>query len=154
MRQSRRPFGGIERRGTVYRARYHGPDGCRYEAPHLFVARIDAEHWLAEVHRDIASDVWRPPQKEAGTGSEMAFLTGFARHCLAVRDRTPRTREEYTKLLEGLILPSLGDLKLRYLEPDHVRRWYSTVLNDDGPPSASTRTHSCAPSSVKQRKRA
>ena len=43
MTQSRRPFGGIERRGTVYRARYHGPDGCRYEAPHLFVARIDAD---------------------------------------------------------------------------------------------------------------
>jgi hypothetical protein len=76
LRQSRRPFGGIERRGTVYRARYHGPDGCRYEAPHLFVARIDAEHWLAEVHRDIASDVWRPPQKETVSGHELESLSG------------------------------------------------------------------------------
>jgi hypothetical protein len=51
VRQStRRPFGGIERRGTAFRARYHGPDGDRYEGPYLFAARVDAEYWLAEVH--------------------------------------------------------------------------------------------------------
>jgi integrase len=133
MRQSRRPFGGIERRGTAFRARYHGPDACRYEAPHLFAARIDAEYWLAEVHREIAGGNWRPPPKDAPKGSDLDVLSGFARRCLGERDLTPRTREEYDKLLEGLILPTLGKAQLRYLEPDQIRRWYSTVLSEDRP---------------------
>jgi len=96
-----------------------GPDGRRYESPHPFLTRLEAEHWLAEVHREIASGDWRPPQKDTDKGSE--------------RDLTPRTREEYTKLLESLILPTLGEMQLRHLEPDQIRRWYSTVLSDDRP---------------------
>ena len=30
-------------------------------------------------------------------------------------------------------MPSLGKVQLRYLEPDRIRRWYSTVLSDDRP---------------------
>ena len=30
-------------------------------------------------------------------------------------------------------MPSLGEVQLRYLEPDQIRRWYSTVLSDDRP---------------------
>jgi hypothetical protein len=30
-------------------------------------------------------------------------------------------------------VPSLGNVQLRYLEPDQIRRWYSTVLSDDRP---------------------
>ena len=141
VRQSRRPFGGIERRGTVFRARYHGPDGDRYEGPHLFAARVDAEHWLAEVHREIASGNWRPPHKDSAKGSELDLLSGFAHRCLAERDLTPRTREEYDKLLEGLILPTLGKVQLRHLEPDRIRGWYSTVLSDDRP---TQRKHACS----------
>ena len=54
---------------------------------------------------------------------------------------TPRTREEYDKLLEGLILPSLGEVQLHYLEPDQIRRLYSTVLSDDRP---TQRKHACS----------
>ena len=102
MTQLRRSFGGIERRGAAFRARYCGPDGGRYEGPHLFAARVDAEYWLAETHREIASGNWRPPQKNLANGSELDFLSGFAHRCLAERDLTPRTREEYDKLLENL----------------------------------------------------
>ncbi len=133
MAQSRRSFGGIERRGSAFRARYSGPDGHRYEGASLFAARIDAEYWLAEVHRDIMNGVWRPPYKGSAKGSELGFLSGFARHALAQRDLTPRTREEYDKLLENLILPTLGHLELRFLDPDRIRRWYSTVLSEDRP---------------------
>ena len=41
--------------------------------------------------------------------------------------------EEYNKLLENLILPTLGKVQLRYLEPDRIRRWYSTALSEDRP---------------------
>lgn len=128
-----RSFGTIERRSGGLRARYWGPDGVRYDSSHLFTSRIDAEAWLAAAHREIELKTWRPPQKESGRASELDFLAGFARRCLAERDLTPRTREEYNKLLENLILPTLGKVQLRYLEPDRIRRWYSTVLSDDRP---------------------
>ncbi len=133
MAQARRSFGSIEPRGAAWRCRYVGPDGRRYEAPHLFVRHTDAEYWLAQVQREILSDTWRPPQKESDKGSELDFLSGFARRCLDGRNLTPRTREEYNKLLESLILPTLGKVQLRYLEPDRIRRWYSTVLSEDRP---------------------
>ena len=49
MAHKRRLFGSIERRPGGYRARYVGVDGRRYDAPHLFLTRIDAEGWLSEV---------------------------------------------------------------------------------------------------------
>ncbi len=133
MARQRRSFGSIEQRGNYYRARHVGPDLRRYDAPHAFVARIDAEYWLAQTEREIARDEWRPPQKGVGERSALDNLAGYARHCLAERDLTPRTREEYSKLLESLILPTLGQVQLRYLDPERIRGWYSTVLSDDRP---------------------
>lgn len=133
MARQRRSFGSIEKRAGYFRARYVGPDQRRYEAPRAFVARIDAESWLADVQRQIARDEWRPPLTTLDKGSELSFLAGYARHCLGERDLTPRTREEYSKLLERLILPTLGQIQLRHLDPEHIRRWYSTVLSDDRP---------------------
>ena len=128
-----RSFGTIERRSGGLRARYWGPDGVRYDSPHSFSVRLDAEAWLAATHRAIERGAWRPPQKESEKGSGFDFLDGFARRCVAERDLTPRTREEYNKLLENLILPTLGKVQLRYLEPGRIRRWYSTVLSEDRP---------------------
>jgi hypothetical protein len=68
-----------------------GPDVRRYEAPHSFLTRLDAEHWLAEVHREIVSGDWRRPQKETDRGSKLDVLSGFARHSLAERDLTRLT---------------------------------------------------------------
>ena len=53
MTHQRRSFGSIEKRSGYFRARYMGPDQGRYEAPHAFVSRIDAEYWLAETQREI-----------------------------------------------------------------------------------------------------
>ncbi len=68
-----------------------------------------------------------------GQPDDLDTLAGYARHCLAERELTPRTREEYGRLLEKLIAPTLGSFKLKYLEPDQIRRWYSTVLSADRP---------------------
>lgn len=133
MGQQRRSFGSIERRSGYFRARYVGPDRQRYEAPNLFSDRIDAEFWLGEVHRSISRQEWRPPVKVKGQPDDLDTLAGYARHCLAERELTPRTREEYGRLLEKLIAPTLGSFKLKYLEPDQIRRWYSTVLSADRP---------------------
>lgn len=133
MGQERRSFGSIERRSGYFRARYVGPDRQRYDAPHLFSDRIDAEFWLGEVRRSISRQEWRPPVKVKGRPDDLDTLVGYARHCLEERELTPRTREEYGRLLEKLIAPTLGSFKLKYLEPDQIRRWYSTVLSADRP---------------------
>lgn len=108
MGQERRSFGSIERRSGYFRARYIGPDRQRYEAPNLFSDRIDAEFWLGEVHRSISRQEWRPPVKVKGQPDDLDTLAGYARHCLAERELTPRTRKEYGRLLEKLIAPTLG----------------------------------------------
>ena len=74
MGQERRSFGSIERRSGYFRARYVGPDRQRYEAPHLFSDRIDAEFWLGEVHRSISRQEWRPPVKVKGQPDDLDTL--------------------------------------------------------------------------------
>lgn len=133
MVHGRRSFGSIEQRSGFFRARYWGPDQGHYEAPHAFVSKIDAEYWLAEIHREIVREEWRPPQKDVEADPEVGSVAGYAVRCLADRDLTPRTREEYNKILEHLIVPTLGNIQLRHLDPDRVRHWYSTVLSEDRP---------------------
>lgn len=133
MAGQRRSFGSIEKRAGYFRARYVGPDQRRYEAPRAFVARIDAEYWLGEVQREIVRDEWRPPLKGYDRGSDLDLVSGFSRKCLEERQLTPRTREEYAKLLEHLILPTLGHVRLRHLTAEHIRTWYSAVLSEDRP---------------------
>ncbi len=133
MAHGRRSFGRIEQRSGYFRARYVGPDQGRYEAPHAFVSKIDAEYWLAEIHREIVREEWRPHQEDVEADPDVGSVAGYAVRCLAERDLTPRTREEYNKILEHLILPTLGSVQLRHLDPDRVRHWYSTVLSEDRP---------------------
>ncbi len=53
-RAPRRDFGRLTKLPSgKFRARYLGPDGQLYNAPRTFVARIDAEGWLAQVERTI-----------------------------------------------------------------------------------------------------
>lgn len=74
-----------------------------------------------------------PAGEAKGQPDDLDTLAGYARHCLAERELTPRTREEYGRLLDKLIAPTLGSFLLKYLEPDQIRRWYSTVLSADRP---------------------
>ncbi|MFN8212087.1 MAG: hypothetical protein U0R27_00395 [Candidatus Nanopelagicales bacterium] len=137
MGQERRAFGSIERRSGYFRARYVGPDRQRYDAPHLFSERIDAEFWLGEVHRSIERQEWRPPVKVKGRPDDLDTLAGYARHCLAERELTPRTREEYGRLLEKLIAPTLGMIQLSTS---------SRIASGVGTPRCSRRTVRCSAS--------
>ena len=78
MVHGRRSFGSIEQRSGYFRARYVGPDQGRYEAPHGFVSKIDAEYWLAEIHREIVREEWRPPQKDVEADPEVGSVAGYA----------------------------------------------------------------------------
>jgi len=49
-----------------------------------FAAGIIAEYWLAEVHREIVSDNWRPPLKDSPAGSDSVRLSRPAQEAMAV----------------------------------------------------------------------
>ena len=59
---SRRSFGRLRRgRSKRWQAAYIGPDNALHYAPVTFVAKIDAEAWLAEERRLISVGAWTPP---------------------------------------------------------------------------------------------
>lgn len=130
---ARRAFGSLETRRGRYRARYWGPDGQRYEAPRTCASRLDAEYWLAETERAVSRGEWKPPTATPKPAEGLDTLAGYARHAIAERDLTPRTREEYTKLLDHLILPTLGKYQLRHIDSARIRAWYLRVLSEDRP---------------------
>ena len=61
---ARRGFGYLRRLPSRrWQASYLGPDTVRHKALDTFEARTDAEAWLAEERRLVATRDWRPPER-------------------------------------------------------------------------------------------
>ncbi|MGI8445964.1 MAG: tyrosine-type recombinase/integrase [Streptosporangiaceae bacterium] len=103
-----------------HQARYSGPDGRLHKAPMTFDTHGDAQTWLTTVRADLVRGAWLAP--DASTR-----LSVYAEDWLTGRALKPRTREHYRKLLDRLILPTLGVVSLRRLNPLLVRDWYATL---------------------------
>ncbi len=134
MARDRRGFGQITKLPSGrFRARYTGPDTIRHAAPFTFEARGDAEAWLVAERRSITSgDEWTPPKLRAVRSSKRLLFGEYAQTWLAgrvVRGRplAERTREHYSKLLDGYILPTFEDVPLRSITPDMVDHWYAAL---------------------------
>ena len=130
----KRTFGEISRLPSGrYRARLRIPGGERISAPQTFVARIDAEFWLAQQERALSRGAWRPPvQLSAPVASALVSdacptLRGYACDVIARRRLRPTTIALYEKLLRLTILPTLGDRTLVSVSPTDVSRWYRTM---------------------------
>jgi integrase len=95
-----------------------------------FDTRLDAGAWLGAQGRDVDRGTWVPPEKPASRADSR--LCDYAAVWLAERDLTPRTRREYQILLNGHILPDLGDVELGRMTPTAVRSWFAS-LNPDTP---------------------
>ena len=116
-----------------YQASYVGPDLKRHAAPYTFEAAIDAEGWLTQERRLVASDEpWTPPRvrfealRAAAEGG--MTLRHFAPEALA-RRRTrgkplrPKTMSLYEGLLRRVIYPRFGDVPMRLVTDDDVNGW-------------------------------
>lgn len=93
----KRGFGEIEKLPSGrFRARYSGPDLRRHSAPITFETRLDAETWLVDERRLIASGDWLPPNLP-GVSQPTSDLTfgEYAETWLAERPTKPRTHERY-----------------------------------------------------------
>lgn len=119
----RRGFGRIraERSGR-YSAAYVGPDGRLHRAPRTYADRYGAEGWLADERRKIDLGTWGAVERSDGV-----TLRAYAARWIEQRQLRPRTRQHYESMLERLILPSLGDLKLVTLTPAKVRGWHAEL---------------------------
>lgn len=105
-----------------WQASYVGPDLVRRTAPVTFDSQMDAEAWLAARYREVVSDEWQPPvRKEAVT------LSVFAERWLTYRELKPRTRDQYQRLLEREILPTLGVMPLKRITADAVEDWHASL---------------------------
>jgi integrase len=123
----RRSFGRIRQgRSKRWEAAYIGPDNALHHAPATFVAKIDAEAWLAEERRLISVGAWTPPEHR-GALTINVTLAAYAEPWLADRTLKPRTREHYQFLLDRMILPGLGDKPLKGLTPVTIRAWHAEL---------------------------
>jgi integrase len=101
-----------------WQARYIDGAGNLRPAPVTFDTKLDAAAWLA----DYVEGVALAPQRQNDP-----TLTAYAETWLAGRELKPRTRAHYVELLDDLILPRLGDLRMSRLSPTKVREWYGKL---------------------------
>lgn len=128
----RSAFGSVEKLPSgKYRARYDWPDGNRHKAPHTFLTKADAQHWLYTEQQMISAGTWTPPAARAArqAAARLTFGTYAAQVIEARSQRTrrplrPLTRQDYEKLLRLHILPTLGGVPLASLSPGMIRQWY------------------------------
>lgn len=119
-------FGSVDKLVKGYRARYYGPDGRRYKAPTLFLAKKDARGWLSLRRAEIIRNAWQPPEAHEQKPNPVTFAE-YAETWLAQRDLKERTREHYRKLLDQHLLKSFGSLPLASITADDVRAWHAKM---------------------------
>jgi integrase len=136
-KSSRRGFGTIRKLPSKrYQATYIGPDLQRHRAPDTFTAKIDAEAWVAAQRRAIEAGTWRPPA--AVVAAENITVSSYAEAWLATRAQLkPRTVVEYRRLLDSVILPTLGERAVASITPAVVRSWYASL----NPQTPTRRAH-------------
>lgn len=106
-----------------WQARFRGPDGVMRPAPQTFDTKLDANAWLKAQAGDVARGQWAAPEQRV----KVPTLKPYADEWLAARDLKPRTRALYRDLLDALILPPLGTVRLDRLSPTSVRNWWATL---------------------------
>lgn len=131
----RRGFGAIRQLPSKqYQASYLGPDLIRHKAPTTFMAKEDAEAWLAQRRAEIKNQDWAPP-----TARKPVTFAEHAERWLTNRQLKPRTRYHYRKLLDARILPTFQNVTLKQLTTDLIDDWYYQM--GDGTPTARSHAY-------------
>lgn len=146
--KNHRDWGWIRKRSSGrWQASYIGPDGNRHFALNTFERKTEAEGWLRDERRDIENakagvgglaqtDMGRlnwisPAQRKIAIGESFPSamtLEDYGKQWIAQRDVKPRTKIQYTALLDNHISPKLGKINVEHLRPAMIRDWYATTL--------------------------
>lgn len=135
----KRSFGSLRKlKSGRWQARYIGPDSAEHKASTTFSAKIDAEGWLAAERRLIEQDAWTPPATRAAHRRTAGVtLREYSEAWLAAKDLTPKTRHLYKTLLDGRVLPGLGDLRMVDIDLETVRAWWRDREADKTPTTSA-----------------
>ena len=113
---TRRPFGSVRQRGSLYEASYwHG--GQRHVASTSFATKSDARAFLASVETDIRRGVWI--DQWAGRMSVRELAQEWIASDPTKRESTT-AREELTLRLH--VFPVLGEQRIERVGPQDVQR--------------------------------
>lgn len=127
---ARRDFGSIRQRGKRWQVRYTDPTG--QVRTKTFATKADGTRFLALVRTDLERGDWFDP------AAGQLLLAEYAKEWIEhrrIRGRplAPRTRELYRWLLRKHVLPHLGEIELRRLTDEAVRRWHRDLIGPSGP---------------------
>ncbi|MDG6109636.1 site-specific integrase [Dactylosporangium aurantiacum] len=120
----RRRFGAVRQLPSgQWQARFTGPDGQMHAAPQTYSTKALAERYLSTAEGDIASGRWISPLAAKMPISEWAnqwFTASQSRWKI-------KTQETYRSVIDRLIVPHLGKVKLGAIRPLAVTRWVGTL---------------------------
>jgi integrase len=85
----------------------------------------DADKRLAELLHQLDTGTFMKPGKTALAEYLERWLNDYVWHNLA-----PRTAEGYEHIIRRHLIPSLGNIPLTQLKPEHLQRYYSEKLSD------------------------
>lgn len=120
----RASFGSIRKLPSGrFQARYTGPDGREHRAPTTFTTKGDAGAWLSMQQAEITRRAWLP----GVTGRDVPTFDEYAADWLERRTLKPMTVTHYRDLLDRLLLPTFGPLRLQTITPDVVEDWFRSV---------------------------
>lgn len=110
-------------------ASYTGSDGRMYYAAHTFETRMDAERWLSNERKLIDMGEWTPPEtraaaKVARTVTVREYANKWLEAKRSAGSTLLKTAHLYRELLDGRILPALGDEAMGAVTPADVQAWW------------------------------
>jgi integrase len=108
----------------MWQARFVGPDGVERTAPHTFSGKMDAAAWCERQAAAVDAGRWTAEQTRS---HERQTFEVYARRWLELRDLKARTRRDYQRYIDAVLVPKWGTYRLKHISPDLVREWYSTL---------------------------
>lgn len=131
MSRARADFGTVRKLPSGrWQARYNDHSGRRHAR--TFATRGDASRHLAGVRADLDRGTWNDPTRGRDT------FAAYASHWVDTRrvkgrPLAPRTIALYRAQLDLHLLPTLGAVQLRHLDPATVRAWWAAMTGPKGP---------------------
>ena len=138
------PSSGCPRAGGGQSTRIRGR---RCSAPTTFLTAAEAGIWLSGEQTRIVEGKWKSPEHLAAEQRRRTSKVSFSSYSSTWLDKrrtrrgdlSPRTRDEYRRLLDHHILPRFGAMPISAITADDVYSWYN-ALDSKTPPSRRTPT--------------
>jgi integrase len=111
--------------GMRWRARYVGPNSVEHSK--RFARKADAQAWLDKTTTEVGTHTWVDPSR-----SRELFATMAEAWFVTKASRKPTTVAGYRGILDVLVLPRWGEVRLADITYEDVQTWVSGLSVDGG----------------------